>query len=100
MANISPPPFSPEYKKEVDDFFASLKKVLKNSPVPTAGVISFTRHYRRKTGKWLADQLHISPPAFHTMTENEKERKSNLKTLEKTAYALNCDLIYLLVPKD
>lgn len=100
MANIQPPSFSVEFQKEVDDFFKNLKKLIKNCPLPKNGMISFTQMHRRKTNKWIADQLLISPAAFSIMTKNEKNKKSNIKTLEKAAFALNCDLFYCLIPKE
>jgi predicted DNA-binding mobile mystery protein A len=50
------------------------------------------------TAAQLAKRLGVSQPRVTVLEKDEVKRKLTLQTLEKTAVALNCTLVYALVP--
>lgn len=66
---------------------------------PAAG---WLRSIREALGFSLADQarkLKVTPPAIRAFEQAEAEDRITLASLRRTAAAMDCDLVYTLVPK-
>ena len=48
----------------------------------------------------LAAVLQINQKSLHALEISEAQKKIRLESLEKVADALDCDLVYALVPRD
>lgn len=48
----------------------------------------------------LAAILQINQKSLHALEISETQKKIRLESLEKVANALDCDLVYALVPRD
>lgn len=64
------------------------------------GYIRKIRDALAMSGAQLAKRLGISQAAVAFMERSEVEETISLKTLSKAAEALDCRLVYALVPKD
>ncbi len=68
--------------------------------IPNIG--SWIRNFRRILGmtqKQLAARLGISSPSLYQLEQNEIEGKISIKNLDRVAQAMDCELVYFLVPK-
>ena len=66
---------------------------------PAAG---WLRSVREALGLSLADQalkLQVTPPAVRSFEQAEAEDRITLASLRRTAAAMDCDLVYTLVPR-
>jgi predicted DNA-binding mobile mystery protein A len=73
---------------------------------PVGGVVrpaaGWLRSIREALGLSLADQarkLKVTPPAIRAFEQAEAEDRITLASLRRTAAAMDCDLVYTLVPK-
>ena len=66
---------------------------------PSKGWIRAIRDGLGMTAAQLAKRLGVSQPAVTAMEQSEAERSISLRTLERAARALNCRLVYALVPE-
>jgi predicted DNA-binding mobile mystery protein A len=48
----------------------------------------------------LANRLEVSPAAVAKLEEGERRGATRLETLERAANAMDCDLVYALVPRE
>jgi len=71
----------------------------KNLPKFKAGYIREIRDALGMSSTQLAERLGISQAGVVSTEQNEIEKTISLKTLARAAEALNCDLVYALVPK-
>ena len=67
-------------------------------PLPRDGWLKTIRTTLRMSGRQLARQLGISPPSLHSLEANEISGGLTLANLGRVAEALNCRLVYALVP--
>jgi predicted DNA-binding mobile mystery protein A len=65
-----------------------------------AGYIREIRDALGMTGAQLAKRLGVSQAATASMERSEVEETISLNTLQRAAEALDCRLVYALVPKD
>ena len=90
-----------QYKKLMpDQMDISLKqfKSLGQVSRPPRGWIRAIRRAIGMSGPQLASRLGISPPGVFSMEASEASYKITLKTLNKAAAALDCTVVYALVP--
>ncbi len=66
---------------------------------PEKGWISEIRRALGMTGAQLARRMGVSKSAVHQYERGEVNGTITLETLRKTAAALECDLVYALVPR-
>jgi len=52
------------------------------------------------TSSQLAKRLQIAQPSVTAMEQSEARGVISLSTLRRAAHALNCDLVYALVPRE
>ena len=66
---------------------------------PAAGWIRAIRQSLGMTTAQLADRLGVSQPRIPVLEKAEANRSITLDSLERAAQALDCELVYVLVPK-
>ena len=73
---------------------------LRRDRKPSSGWIKAIRGSLGMTTKQLADRLGIAQPSVMDLEEREGRQTITLETLEKAARAMNCKLIYAVVPNE
>jgi predicted DNA-binding mobile mystery protein A len=51
------------------------------------------------TAEQLAERMRITQPSVHRLEQSEAEGTIQLKTLRRAAEALDCEVVYALVPR-
>jgi predicted DNA-binding mobile mystery protein A len=95
------PPTTPPHLNDlirIDKQLASLKAL--NLARPQSGWIRTIRTALRMNQAELAAILQINQKSLHALEISEAQKKIRLESLEKVADALDCDLVYALVPRD
>lgn len=95
------PPTPPAHLNDIiriDKQLAPLKTL--NLVCPQSGWIRTIRTALRMTQAELAAILQINQKSLHALEISEAQKKIRLESLEKVADALDCDLVYALVPRD
>ncbi len=72
---------------------------LPNGLVPPLGWLRARRDALGMTSRQLARRLNVSQPAVTQMEKSESNGVIRLDTLRRAADALDCDLVYSLVPR-
>lgn len=67
--------------------------------VPREGWVRSIREVLGLTARQLADRLDLTQSAVSQLERAEKEGRITLNTLRSVAEAINCDLVYALVPR-
>ena len=86
-------------RKRLDSRLASLAP-LNVLPRPTRGWICAIREALGMTGVQYAKRLNISPQSVSALEQSESKGAIKLDTLMRAAAALNCRLVYALVPNE
>ncbi|MGH7622713.1 MAG: mobile mystery protein A [Gemmatimonadaceae bacterium] len=85
-------------RRQIDSLVGPLRTLAERQP-PRRGWVSEIRHAIGMTGRQLAQRLGISQPGLVDLEHNEAQEKITLATLRAAANALDCDLVYALVPR-
>ena len=72
---------------------------LRDIPLPRKGWLRAVRDALGMNGRQFADRLSVSPARVSRMESDELAGVLSLNTLRKAADALDCKLVYGLVPK-
>lgn len=72
---------------------------LRNVINPKLGWVKAIREAIGMTTQQLAFRMGIQQSGVTLLEQREANKKITLETLERAAHALNCDLVYALVPK-
>ena len=83
--------------RHLDSRFTALRP-LADSPRPQKGWLRAIRDALGMTSSQLARRLRIAQPSVVELEQSEARGTITLKTLERTAEALGCRLVYALVP--
>lgn len=83
--------------RHLDSRFIALRP-LADSPRPPKGWLRAIRDALGMTSAQLAHRLGIAQPSVVELEQSEARDTITLKTLERTAEALGCRLVYALVP--
>lgn len=67
---------------------------------PRDGWIKQIREALAISARQLAEKVGVSQPTLAKIEKSELERTVSLKTLDRIAEALDCKVIYALIPKD
>jgi predicted DNA-binding mobile mystery protein A len=81
----------------LDGRFKALEPVARYSP-PVRGWIQAVREALGMTTAQLAKRLHVKQPSVVAIEQSEAKGTIELATLRRVAEALDCTLIYALVP--
>jgi predicted DNA-binding mobile mystery protein A len=71
---------------------------LTKKPIPKAGWIRTIREALGMSSSILANKLNCSRSNISSIEQREKKGTINLETLAEVAQAMNCKLVYCLVP--
>ena len=71
---------------------------IKSPEPPMQGWLKAIREALGMTSKQVAHRLSLSQVAVINLEKREGDRSITLKSLEKSAHALNCRVVYFLVP--
>jgi len=85
-------------RRQLDRKLEPLRPVL-HLQIPAKGWISELRRALGMTAKQLASRLGVSQPAVSQYEKNEASGSITLATLQNAAHALECELVYALVPR-
>ncbi|MGB0935604.1 MAG: mobile mystery protein A [Alphaproteobacteria bacterium] len=67
---------------------------------PRSGWLRAIREALGMTSVQMAKRLGISQPSMHALEKREQTHSITLRTLEQAARALNCRVVYALVPNE
>jgi predicted DNA-binding mobile mystery protein A len=84
-----------QYINEISSALRELKPML----APRSGWIKTIREALGMTSTQLAHRLETSPSRITRIEDDELRHALTLETLQNVAQALECDLVYALVPK-
>lgn len=73
-------------------------ELLQNIPIPKRGWIKAVREALMMTSGQLAARMGIAQAAVMNMEKREGKKKVTLETIERAATAMNCRLVYVLIP--
>ncbi|MEW5964541.1 MAG: mobile mystery protein A [Pseudomonadota bacterium] len=85
-------------RQRLDERLAPLKPEIRLTP-PPKGWIRAIRDALGMTGPQFAARLNIKPQSVADIEKSEATGSIQLKTLNRAAEALDCTLVYALVPK-
>lgn len=86
-------------RKRLDARLLTLNDEQKRLRVPPRGWIRAIRDALGMSGVQLAKRLKVSPQTVEAMEKSEVAGTIQLNTLRRAAEALDCTLVYALVPK-
>lgn len=86
-------------RSSIDAKFAAVPDIAAVLAKPRAGWVRTIREALGMTLSDLASRVSVDTSTLSRIEANEAAGKSNLETLQKLAEALNCELVYALVPK-
>lgn len=87
-------------RTRLDDRLSSLRDLRTRLVVPRGG---WSRAIRTALGMTLADlagRLGVTPSVVSRLETSEQKRTIQLDSLQRLADAMNCDLVYALVPRE
>ena len=90
--------FSAKIREEIQE---TLKNGSFQSPQirPNLGWIRSIRMALGMSSKQLADRMHVKPPRITELENAEIQGNITLKSLRRAAEALDCEVVYALVPR-
>jgi predicted DNA-binding mobile mystery protein A len=86
-------------RKRLDTRLAALNDERKRLHVPPKGWIRAIRDALGMSGVQLGKRLKVSPQTVEAMEKSETAGTIQLNTLRRAAEALDCTLVYALVPR-
>jgi len=90
--------FTAQSRSHLDERFKDLGPVTRYSP-PVRGWIKAVREALGMTTAQLAKRLGVKQPSVVAIEQSEAKGTIELATLRRVAEALDCTLVYALVPK-
>ena len=93
---------NPAYRKMLANILS--KKIrkfppLKEVPVPPGGWLRAIRMAVGMPASYAAKRTHLTQQGFSTLEKSEAAGTITLKSLKRAAEAIDCDLVYALVPR-
>lgn len=87
-------------RRKLDEAGDALRKAgPRISAVPTGGWIAAIREALGMSASDFAARMGVSPAAITKLEANERRRTIQVDTLQRAAAALECELVYALVPR-
>lgn len=84
-------------RSQLDRTLSKLKEVPQVRP--EQGWIRTVREILGMTQMQLASRMSVTPPTLNRMEKAETSGSTTLKSLDRAASALNCKVVYFLVPE-
>lgn len=85
-------------QKQADRFLEHFTQ-LKQLPMPRQGWVKYIRNALGMTTEQLARRLKVSRRRVVTIEQAEVNHATTLKTLKHVAAAMDCELVYAIVPR-
>src|SRR5471030_2996600 len=85
--------------RQLEDQLESYRRSAKQ-PRPRAGWIREIRKALGMTTQQLAKRMRLSQPSVTLLEQGEAKGSITLSSLQKAASALDCELVYALVPRE
>lgn len=85
-------------RRQLDQRFKKFKLV-SNTPMPQGGWIKSIRRSLGIRFGDLANKMDVTEGSIRALEKSERHKKITLDSLTRVADALNCDLVYSLVPR-
>lgn len=85
--------------RQLDKLFTKIKKVT-DPQIPSKGWLATIRKALGMTSKQFGGRLGITQQSAIAIEKREAEGKITIESLEKAAIALNCRLVYYIVPNE
>jgi predicted DNA-binding mobile mystery protein A len=85
--------------QQLDRRFSEIRDALKTAERPARGWIKAIREALGMTTAQLATRMGVAQPRIAELEKREAARAVTLHSLERAAEALDCRLVYILVPK-
>lgn len=82
----------------VDQKISRLSKL--NEPVPRSGWVKAVRGSLGITIRQLAERMGIGHGSISQLEKREPQKKVTLELLDRAAEAMDCKLVYAIVPRD
>ncbi len=86
-------------RQALDARAARLRPLVGAFVMPNAGWVRAIRDALGMSAEQLASVMGVSATAVLSMEANERSGRAQLATLQRAADALDCDLVYALVPR-
>lgn len=83
---------------QIDSRFEEVRPFLKQLTRPPRGWIKAIREGLGMTSAQLAGRMDIRQPSLAELEKSEADKRITLASLERVAKALDCQLVYALVP--
>ena len=87
-------------RRHLDARFAKVRPLRLLASKPATGWIRTIRQALGMNAAQLAGRMGVSQPRIIALEKSEAAGAVNLKTLQRAADALDCNLFYVLVPKE
>lgn len=85
--------------QQLDRRFSELQDALGSAARPSKGWVKAIREALGMTTAQLAARMRVPQPRIAELEKREADRAVTLKSLERAAEALDCQLVYILVPR-
>jgi len=85
-------------QNQIDRYLANFDQI-KQLPMPKQGWVKYVRNALGMTSLQLAKRLNVSRRRAVMIEQAEIEDSTTLKTLKQAAQAMNCKLVYAIVPQ-
>jgi predicted DNA-binding mobile mystery protein A len=86
--------------RQLDKLLSNTKQAILLNPIPMKGWIHTLRNALGMSARQLGSRLGISQQSITKLEQSEREESISLKSLKATAEALDCNLYYVLIPKN
>lgn len=88
-------------RKQLDRRLSALRPSTRNGfAVPAAGWVRAIREALGMSAKELGARMGLTPARIYALEAGEADGATSLKTLRRAAEAMNCTLVYALVPNE
>jgi predicted DNA-binding mobile mystery protein A len=89
----------PTARRALDRRFDGLRPLVQAATAPRGGWVRALREALGMSAAELGGRMDTSETAVLKMEGSERDRRVRIDTLERAADALECDLVYALVPR-
>lgn len=86
-------------KNQLDQIFKKYQSVF-SLKLKTSGWLKDIRETLGISSTQMACLLGMTRPAYHKIERNEAAQTASLKTIKKAAEAMDCRIVFAIVPKD
>ena len=85
--------------RQLDETLTAVRTCLTNLPAPRNGWIREIRQALGMTTGQLAKRIGIPQSNVHSLEARERDGRITLRSLEKAAEALDCEVVYFFIPR-